>query len=139
MASNGLRTICIAYRDFIPDTKKPNSDFNWDDEANIISDLTCICLVGIEDPVRPEVPEAIRKCQNSGVVVRLVTGDKIATATSIAHKCGIIKPGDNFLILESTLIGLICFKSFLAATSELTTPLLAPLSIIARGFIIFSL
>lgn len=97
MASNGLRTICIAYRDF--DATKTNSD--WDDEANIISDLTCLCLVGIEDPVRPEVPDAIKTCQNSGVIVRMVTGDNVATATSIALKCGIIKPGDNFLILES--------------------------------------
>jgi len=28
---------------------------NWDDEDSIISKLTCICVVGIEDPVRPEV------------------------------------------------------------------------------------
>lgn len=96
MASNGLRTICVAHRDF-PD----DSSIDWDDEPNIISDLTCICLVGIEDPVRPEVPDAIKKCQSSGVVVRMVTGDNIATATSIAIKCGIIKPTDDFLILES--------------------------------------
>ena len=57
MASDGLRTICVAYRDF-----NQSSDINWDDETNIINDLTCICLVGIEDPVRPEVPDAIKKC-----------------------------------------------------------------------------
>jgi len=63
--------------------------------------MTCICLVGIEDPVRAEVPDAIAKCQTSGVVVRMVTGDNINTATSIAMKCGIVKPSDDFLILES--------------------------------------
>ena len=47
------------------------------------------------------MPDAIRKCQASGVVVRMVTGDNLNTATSIALKCGIIKPGDNFLIYES--------------------------------------
>jgi P-type Ca2+ transporter type 2B len=47
------------------------------------------------------VPEAIRKCQNSGVVVRMITGDNLATATTIAIKCGIIKPDENFLILDS--------------------------------------
>ena len=58
--------------------------------------------MGIEDPVRAEVPDAISKCQTSGVVVRMVTGDNINTATSIAMKCGIIKPGDSdYLILES--------------------------------------
>jgi Ca2+ transporting ATPase len=72
-----------------------------EDEEEIIKDLTFLCIVGIEDPVRTEVPDAIRKCQTSGVVVRMVTGDNINTATSIAMKCGIIKPGDDFLILES--------------------------------------
>lgn len=46
------------------------------------------------------MPEAIRKCQRAGITVRMVTGDNINTARSIAMKCGIIKPGDDFLILE---------------------------------------
>lgn len=50
MACDGLRTICVAYRDF-PSDPEPN----WEDENNILSDLTAICVVGIEDPVRPEV------------------------------------------------------------------------------------
>ena len=57
-------------------------------------------MVGIEDPVRPEVPDAIKKCQRAGITVRMVTGDNINTARSIASKCGILKPGDNSLILE---------------------------------------
>lgn len=47
-----------------------------------------------------QVPEAIRKCQRAGITVRMVTGDNINTARSIATKCGIIKPGDDGLILE---------------------------------------
>ncbi|KAH7938396.1 hypothetical protein HPB49_023171 [Dermacentor silvarum] len=73
---------------------------DWEDEENIVKDLTCLCVVGIEDPVRPEVPEAIRKCQRAGITVRMVTGDNVNTARSIALKCGIIKPGDDFLVLE---------------------------------------
>ena len=53
-----------------------------------------------QDPVRDEVPDAIRKCQRAGITVRMVTGDNINTARAIATKCGIIKPGDNFLVLE---------------------------------------
>lgn len=61
MASEGLRTICVAYKDFVK--RKPNqsnevqieSEPNWDDEDSIVSRLTCLCIVGIEDPVRPEV------------------------------------------------------------------------------------
>jgi len=49
MASNGLRTICVAYKDL------GKGKLNWDDEDKIINDLICIAIVGIEDPVRKEV------------------------------------------------------------------------------------
>ena len=60
MACDGLRTIAIAYRDFVPGKAEINqvhydNEPNWDDEDNIINNLTCLCIVGIEDPVRPEV------------------------------------------------------------------------------------
>ncbi|XP_059489575.1 plasma membrane calcium-transporting ATPase 2 isoform X2 [Neocloeon triangulifer] len=105
MACDGLRTISVAYRDFVPGKAEINqvhidNEPNWDDEENICSNLTCLCVVGIEDPVRPEVPDAIRKCQRAGITVRMVTGDNINTARSISMKCGIVKPGDDFLILE---------------------------------------
>merc|ERR1719450_2010370 len=105
MARDGLRTISIAYRDFVLGKAEPNqvhveAEPNWEEEEKIISNLTCICVVGIEDPVRPEVPDAIKKCQRAGITVRMVTGDNINTARSIASKCGILKPGDNSLILE---------------------------------------
>uniref|UniRef100_A0A671Z2B8 Calcium-transporting ATPase n=1 Tax=Sparus aurata TaxID=8175 RepID=A0A671Z2B8_SPAAU len=96
MASEGLRTICLAYRDFAPSEGEPD----WDNENDILSGLTCICVVGIEDPVRPEVPDAIRKCQRAGITVRMVTGDNINTARAIATKCGILLPGDDFICLE---------------------------------------
>ncbi|XP_051508886.1 plasma membrane calcium-transporting ATPase 3a isoform X4 [Myxocyprinus asiaticus] len=95
MACDGLRTICIAYRELPAD---PMPD--WDNETDIVSNLTCICVVGIEDPVRPEVPDAITKCQQAGITVRMVTGDNINTARAIAAKCGIIHPGDDFLCME---------------------------------------
>ncbi|XP_068450002.1 plasma membrane calcium-transporting ATPase 1-like [Clinocottus analis] len=93
MALDGLRTICLAYKDF---TEEPD----WEDETSVLSDLTCIAVVGIEDPVRPEVPEAIRKCQQAGITVRMVTGDNINTARAIGIKCGILRPGEDFLCLE---------------------------------------
>lgn len=57
MACEGLRTICIGYRD-LPCDPEPD----WDNEAEIVTDLTCIAVVGIEDPVRPEVQYAVRTC-----------------------------------------------------------------------------
>ncbi|XP_039941691.1 plasma membrane calcium-transporting ATPase 4 isoform X8 [Hirundo rustica] len=95
MACHGLRTICLAFRDFPADAEP-----DWDSENEILSDLTCIAVVGIEDPVRPEVPDAILKCQRAGITVRMVTGDNINTARAIATKCGILLPGEDFLCLE---------------------------------------
>uniref|UniRef100_A0A8C8JHA5 Calcium-transporting ATPase n=1 Tax=Oncorhynchus tshawytscha TaxID=74940 RepID=A0A8C8JHA5_ONCTS len=95
MACDGLRTICVAYKD-LPASPEPD----WEDEAGIVSDLICITVVGIEDPVRPEVPDAIKKCQRAGITVRMVTGDNINTARAIAAKCGIIQPGDDFLCID---------------------------------------
>nr|XP_021326176.1 plasma membrane calcium-transporting ATPase 3 isoform X2 [Danio rerio] len=96
MASEGLRTICLAYRDFLVSDGEPD----WNNEGDILTGLTCICVVGIEDPVRPEVPDAIKKCQRAGITVRMVTGDNINTARAIATKCGILHIGDDFLCLE---------------------------------------
>ncbi|KAL0963041.1 hypothetical protein UPYG_G00348940 [Umbra pygmaea] len=96
MASEGLRTICLAYRDFPVSDGEPD----WDQENDILTSLTCVCVVGIEDPVRPEVPDAIKKCQRAGITVRMVTGDNISTARAIATKCGIIQPGDDFLCID---------------------------------------
>ncbi|XP_074499485.1 plasma membrane calcium-transporting ATPase 2 isoform X5 [Sebastes fasciatus] len=95
MACDGLRTICVAYRDFSSDPEP-----SWDEENNILNDLTAICVVGIEDPVRPEVPDAILKCQRAGITVRMVTGDNINTARAIAIKCGIIHPGEDFICID---------------------------------------
>lgn len=50
MACDGLRTICVAYRDF-----SAGQEPDWDNENEVVGDLTCIAVVGIEDPVRPEV------------------------------------------------------------------------------------
>ncbi|XP_023997522.1 plasma membrane calcium-transporting ATPase 2-like [Salvelinus sp. IW2-2015] len=49
MACDGLRTICVAYRDFPADPEPL-----WDNENDILNELTAVCVVGIEDPVRPE-------------------------------------------------------------------------------------
>lgn len=96
MASEGLRTICLAFRDFPAGEPEPD----WDNENDIVTGLTCIAVVGIEDPVRPEVPDAIKKCQKAGITVRMVTGDNINTARAIASKCGILHPGEDFLCIE---------------------------------------
>ncbi|KAF4130119.1 Plasma membrane calcium transporter ATPase C terminal [Phytophthora infestans] len=95
-ASQAYRTLCLAYRDLdVP----AEETANWSDE-DVEKNLTCVAIVGIEDPVRPEVPGAIQKCYRAGITVRMVTGDNITTARSIASKCGITQPGDGSLIMD---------------------------------------
>ncbi|TMS38440.1 hypothetical protein L596_005168 [Steinernema carpocapsae] len=110
MAEQGLRTICIAYKDYIfQDCAQKSSnallidredEVNWDDEEEISSNLIGIAICGIQDPVRPEVPEAILRCKKAGITVRMVTGDNINTARAIAISCKILEPGEDFLAIE---------------------------------------
>jgi Ca2+-transporting ATPase len=66
MASQGLRTLTLGFRDIekLKNWKEPPED-----------DLTLIGILGIMDPIRPLVPEAVRACQFAGITVRMVTGD----------------------------------------------------------------
>ncbi|CAI5448926.1 unnamed protein product [Caenorhabditis angaria] len=107
MASDGLRTICVAYKDYVPANKKTSDNQivytgepDWENEELIVGDMTAIAILGIQDPVRPEVPAAIVRCQEAGITVRMVTGDNINTARSIATACGILKAGEDFIALE---------------------------------------
>lgn len=54
------------------------------------SELTLIAIAGIKDPLRKEIPEAIKKCKAAGISVRMVTGDNINTAVAIAKDAGIL-------------------------------------------------
>ena len=64
----------------MPEQVHIENEPDWEDEERMLDNMTCVCVVGIEDPVRPEVPEAIRQCQRAGITVRMVTGDNINTA-----------------------------------------------------------
>ena len=92
-AGQSLRTIGLVYRDFA--SWPPQNASTMEDDPSsakfedIFRDMTWIGVVGIQDPLRPEVPAAIQKCNHAGVQVKMVTGDNIATATAIASSCGI--------------------------------------------------
>eukprot|EP00981_Chlorochromonas_danica_P002747 scaffold537_cov180-Ochromonas_danica.AAC.52 len=89
MAGNALRTLCLAHRDFESAESLPNG---WEDNPPDNSRLILDCIVGIIDPLRSDVKEAVRMAQEAGVTVRMVTGDNIATACAIARQCGILTP-----------------------------------------------
>jgi magnesium-transporting ATPase (P-type) len=63
------------------------------DYDDLMTDLTLISIIGIEDPLRPGVREAVANCGKAGVRVKMCTGDNVLTAKSIAEQCGIYTPG----------------------------------------------
>eukprot|EP00201_Polytomella_parva_P010509 CAMPEP_0175060112 /NCGR_PEP_ID=MMETSP0052_2-20121109/12814_1 /TAXON_ID=51329 ORGANISM="Polytomella parva, Strain SAG 63-3" /NCGR_SAMPLE_ID=MMETSP0052_2 /ASSEMBLY_ACC=CAM_ASM_000194 /LENGTH=832 /DNA_ID=CAMNT_0016325751 /DNA_START=171 /DNA_END=2665 /DNA_ORIENTATION=- len=97
LAKRGLRCICLTYKD-IPavDPTRPANFF--EDSDNLDQDLTVLAIVGIKDPVRKEVPDAVQTCKRAGIVVRMVTGDNIFTARHIARECGILDDDEDVAI-----------------------------------------
>ncbi|KAK1995061.1 calcium-translocating P-type ATPase [Colletotrichum falcatum] len=101
-ARRSLRTIGLVYKDFSqwPPADVPSEDGHVKLEPLLgASDLVFLGVVGIQDPVRPGVPEAVRKAQHAGVTVRMVTGDNVVTAQAIATECGIFT-GPQGVIME---------------------------------------
>ncbi len=60
----------------------------------IAQDDRLLALVAISDPLREEVPAAIRQCRQAGIEVKIVTGDTAETACEIARQCGVIEAKD---------------------------------------------
>jgi Ca2+-transporting ATPase len=96
-ASRSLRTIAMVYRDFdrwpAKGARTVEGDRNETVFEDIFKKMVLLSIVGIQDPLREGVPEAVRTCQNAGVVVRMVTGDNLITAKAIAGECGIFTEG----------------------------------------------
>ncbi|EGU82337.1 hypothetical protein FOXB_07166 [Fusarium oxysporum f. sp. conglutinans Fo5176] len=100
-ARRSLRTIGICYKDFPSWPPKNAGRVDGGNEVvfdDLFSDMAFIGVVGIQDPLREGVPEAVKLCQQAGVVVRMVTGDNKITAEAIAKECGIIQP--NSIVME---------------------------------------
>ena len=82
MTTKAMRCIAFAYNKFPLQT-------------NVISDnLIFMAIIGVQDPVRPEVPDAVKTAQEAGITVVEITGDCIETAVAIAEEAGIYKKGN---------------------------------------------
>ncbi|KAI0789888.1 calcium-translocating P-type ATPase [Abortiporus biennis] len=94
-ANQTLRTIGLCYRDFDCWPPKGAQAVSEDEVAytDLAKDLTLIGVVGIEDPLRDGVREAVADCAKAGVAVKMCTGDNVLTARSIALQCGIYTAG----------------------------------------------
>ncbi|KAL6292508.1 hypothetical protein ACE6H2_000650 [Prunus campanulata] len=101
MAARSLRCVAIAYRPYelesVPTDEQQLALWTLPDD-----DLVLLAIVGIKDPCRPGVRDAVRLCQKAGVKVRMVTGDNVQTAKAIALECGILTSDSD--ATEPTLI-----------------------------------
>ena len=120
MTQNALRTLLLAHRDFGSVEELP---VNWREQPPDHDELCCDCIVGIIDPLRNDVIEAVATAQKAGIMVRMVTGDNIETASAIAKQCGILKPGG--LTLEG--------PRFRAMTPSQVDMILPRLQVLARS------
>jgi Ca2+-transporting ATPase len=85
MAGAGLRVLGVATARFAAPTLPGNQhDFDFD----------FLGLIGLEDPVRPEVPAALAECRAAGIRVIMMTGDHAATAMSVARQAGLEARGE---------------------------------------------
>ena len=90
MAQNALRVLTVAQKEI--------SDIPSDVNAKTIeSDLTFVGLLGMIDPARPEVIEAVKKCRTAGIRPIMITGDHKVTAVAIAQEIGMFNEGDTAL------------------------------------------
>jgi Ca2+-transporting ATPase len=94
MATRGIRVLAVA-------TATPH-DRIWADTQRDY-DYTLVGLVGLADPLRAAVPEAVAECRTAGIRVVMITGDYAATARSIAMQAG-IADGDVLTGAELTLL-----------------------------------
>ena len=93
MMDGGLRVMAFAFSD----RKGIITDRSAAD-LSVESGLTLVGLIGLEDPPRPEVPEAIRKCHGAGIKVIMITGDASRTAIAVARQIGLVR--GNPVVIE---------------------------------------
>jgi calcium-translocating P-type ATPase len=81
MAGEGLRVLAFACRAL--ERREPAGEME--------RDLVLTGLVGLEDPPRPEVPQAVRQCRQAGIKVIMITGDHPHTALAVARQVGLVE------------------------------------------------
>jgi Ca2+-transporting ATPase len=126
-AEKSLRTIGMVYRDFAswpPAGCQSAADSSAADFDAILVNMVFNGVVGIMDPVRPGVPEAVAKCTLAGIKVRMVTGDNRITAKAVAHECGIVTSEDD-IIMEG--------PEFRKMSDEQMIAILPRLAVLARS------
>jgi Ca2+-transporting ATPase len=104
-AGDAMRTLAFAHAELPP-------EFPHDEEGihhrrgEIESGLVFTGFVGIRDPLRDDVKEAVRKCRQAGIEVKMITGDTIETARAIGREVGILDTPDALALTHDEFIQL---------------------------------
>lgn len=88
MSSNALRVLAVGYKEIEEVPENPSIE-------ELENGLTFMGLVGMIDPPRPEVRDAVAVCRKAGIKPVMITGDHVVTASAIARDLGILEEGDN--------------------------------------------
>lgn len=90
LAGQGLRVLAVAYRPLsaLPEDPSPEE---------IEKDLVFLGLLGMQDPPRPEVPEALAKARRAGLRTIMISGDHVATAVAVAKQIGLLRPNGRVI------------------------------------------
>jgi len=109
MMDEGLRVLAFAYKE----VKTDEEIIRMDDAEK---DMIFLGLIGLEDPPRPEVPDAIKKCREAGIRIIMITGDGSRTALAIAREIGLVKgepaivEGGDFLKMSDEQLRMVFSK-----------------------------
>jgi Ca2+ transporting ATPase len=95
--SNGLRTLALAFKDVTDLDATHYQSESTADYAKFEQNLTFVSLVGMLDPPRPEVREAVAKCRAAGIRVICITGDNKGTAETICRQIGIFEEHEDLV------------------------------------------
>ena len=88
MSAQALRVLAFAYKEIDSLPQEPTSQ-------ELENGLTFLGLVGMIDPPREEVKDAVRVCREAGIKPVMITGDHVVTASAIAKQLGILQEGDR--------------------------------------------
>lgn len=109
MTEKAMRCIVLTMSDSFKENDLPNN-------------MSFLCVIGVVDPIRPEVPEAVRVAHNAGIQVIEITGDCLETAKAVATEAGIYRTGDLAVTNDE----------FEAMTDEKVREILPKLTVISR-------
>jgi P-type Ca2+ transporter type 2C len=93
LSREALRVLAVAIRDL------PRGADRWAADE-LEQDLTLLGLIGMLDPPRPTVEEAVRTCHRAGIRILMITGDYGVTAESIARRIGLVEPDEELRIIN---------------------------------------